>query len=71
MRELIHRPPRAPSKWRLPGRGIAAFFTEKRYENLKFSNEKMKLMSHLRQPPFWRIFLIPPGFFPRGNAQNL
>ena len=28
-------------------------------------------MSHLRQPPFWRIFLIPPGFLPRGNAQNL
>ena len=28
-------------------------------------------MSHLIQPPFWRIFLISPGFFPRGNAQNL
>ena len=28
-------------------------------------------MSHLRQPPFWHISFIPPGFFPRGNAQNL
>ena len=28
-------------------------------------------MSHLRQPPFWRIFLIHPGFFPRGNASRI
>ena len=35
-REQIHRPPRAPSIWRLPGRGIAAFFTPKGHENRNF-----------------------------------
>ena len=32
----IHRPPRVPPQWRLPGRGIAAFFTPKGHENRNF-----------------------------------
>ena len=66
----IHRPPRGALQLDASWSWNCSLFHSERTRKSKFSEEKW-LMSHSRQPPFWNIFLIPSGFLPRGNAQNL